>query len=52
VDLKQPSNYGAEGYRVLWTLCGVGMATVAMLLAALLAKHAAKSPQQPASQPA
>jgi hypothetical protein len=24
VDLPQPSNYGAEGYRVLWTLCGVG----------------------------
>jgi hypothetical protein len=24
VDLPQPSNYGAEGYRVLWTLCGAG----------------------------
>ncbi len=25
VDLPQPSNYGAEGYRLLWTLCGVGI---------------------------
>jgi hypothetical protein len=33
VDLPQPSNYGAEGDRVLWTLCGVGIAVVVMLLA-------------------
>ena len=26
LDLQQPSNYGAEGYRVLWTLCGLGIA--------------------------
>jgi hypothetical protein len=40
LDLPQPSDYGAEGYRVLWTLCGAGIAVVVMLLAGLLAKRA------------
>lgn len=45
LDLPQPSNYAAEGYRVLWTLCGAGFAVLVMLLAGLLAKHAtAKKP--------
>ena len=48
VDLPQPSNYGAEGYRVLWTLCGVGIAVVVMLLAGLLARSTAKTPPRPA----
>jgi uncharacterized membrane protein YgaE (UPF0421/DUF939 family) len=52
LDLPQPSNYGAEGYRVLWTLCGVGIAVVVMLLAGLLARRTAKAPPQPARQPA
>jgi hypothetical protein len=26
LDLRQPANYGAEGGRVLWTLCGVAIA--------------------------
>ena len=52
LDLPQPSNYGAEGYRVLWTLCGVGIAVLVMLLAGLLAKRTAKAPPQPATQPA
>ena len=52
LDLPQPSNYGAEGYRVLWTLCGVGIAVLVMLLADLLAKRTAKAPPQPATQPA
>jgi len=53
LDLPQPTNYGAEGYRVLWTLCGVGTAVVVMLLAGLLAKRTAKAPpQQPADVPA
>jgi Fusaric acid resistance protein-like len=52
VDLPQPSNYGAEGYRLLWTLCGVGIGVLVMLLAGLLAKRTAKAPPQPAPQPA
>jgi hypothetical protein len=42
LDLSQPSNYAAEGYRVLWTLCGVGIGVLVMLLAGLLAQHAAR----------
>ena len=44
VDLPQPSNYSAEGYRVLWTLCGVAIGVLVMLLAGLLAKRTAKAP--------
>ena len=43
VDLPQPSDYAAEGYRVLWTLCGVGISLIAMLLAGLLAKRPARA---------
>jgi uncharacterized membrane protein YccC len=52
IDLPQPSNYAAEGYRVLWTLCGVAIAVVVMFLAGLLARRTAKTPPQPAVQPA
>jgi hypothetical protein len=47
LDLPQPSNYGAEGYRLLWTLCGVAIGVLVMLLAGLLAK-----PKSAAKQPA
>jgi hypothetical protein len=47
VDVSQPSNYSAEGYRVLWTLAGVGFAVIAMLLASPLAKRTAKAPPGP-----
>ncbi len=43
VDLPQPSNYAAEGYRVLWTLCGVSTGLVVLLLAGLFAKPTAKA---------
>jgi fusaric acid resistance family protein len=52
IDLPQPSNYSAEGYRLLWTLCGVGIGVVVMLLAGLLTRRTAKTPPQPAPQPA
>ena len=53
VDLPQPSDYAAEGYRVLWTACGVGIGLLVMLLAGLLAKRAAKTPPgRPADVPA
>src|SRR5262245_11714187 len=40
-DLFQPSNYSAEGYRVLWTLCGVAIGVAVMLLPQLLARRKA-----------
>ncbi len=46
VDLPQPSHYAAEGYRVLWTLCGVAIGLLTVLLAGLLAKPSAKGPPQ------
>jgi Fusaric acid resistance protein-like len=52
IDLPQPANYAAEGYRLLWTLCGVGIGVLVMLLAGLLARRRAKVPSQPAAQPA
>jgi Fusaric acid resistance protein-like len=47
VDLPQPSNYSAVGYRVLWTVCGVGIGLLVMLLAGLLARK----PPRPTTQP-
>ncbi len=52
VDLPQPSNYSAEGYRVLWTLCGAGIGVLVMLLAGLFARRTAKARPQPTTQPA
>ncbi len=49
VDLPQPSSYSAVGYRVLWTVCGVGISLLVMLLAGLLAKRPARTPPQPAA---
>jgi hypothetical protein len=48
LDLPQPSNYGAEGYRILWTLCGVGIGVVVLLLAGLLARRKSKPAPQSA----
>ncbi|WP_243639480.1 FUSC family protein [Streptacidiphilus pinicola] len=42
IDLPQPSDYAAEGYRVLWTFCGVGIGVLVMLLAGLLGKRTAR----------
>jgi hypothetical protein len=50
LDLPQPSNFSAEGYRVLWTLCGVAIGVVVMFIASLLAKGTARAPAQPATQ--
>jgi hypothetical protein len=48
VDLPQPSNYATVGYRVLWTLCGVAVGVLVMLLARLLARQPTNAPPQPA----
>jgi uncharacterized membrane protein YccC len=50
VDLLQPTNYGAEGYRILWTLYGVGVGVIVMFLAGLLAKRKSRTRQQPAAE--
>lgn len=44
VDLPQPSDYAAEGYRVLWTLCGVGIGVLVILLASVAARAPRHSP--------
>jgi hypothetical protein len=46
IDRLQPTDYAAEGYRVLWTLCGVAIGVLVMFLAGLLAKRA-PAPKQP-----
>ena len=51
LDLPYPSSYATEGYRVLWTLCGVGIGVLVMLLVGLLAKRTTKTLPQPATQP-
>jgi hypothetical protein len=53
VDLPQPSSYAAEGYRVLWMLCGAGIGALVMALAHLLTGRTAGAPAQPPTrQPA
>jgi hypothetical protein len=47
LDVPQPTDYSAEGYRALWTLCGVAISVVVMLLAGLLARRTAKAPPRP-----
>jgi uncharacterized membrane protein YccC len=41
VDLPQPSDYSAVGYRILWTLCGVGIGVLVMGIGNLLARRTA-----------
>jgi hypothetical protein len=38
-DVLQPSNYAAEGCRILWTFCGVGIGVLVMPLAGLLGRR-------------
>jgi hypothetical protein len=52
VDLPQPGSYSAVGYRVLWTLCGVGIGLLVVLLAGLLGRGTARTPPKPPAQPA
>ena len=52
IDLPQPTDYADEGYRVLWTLCGVAIGVLVMFLAGLLGKRRAGQPRrnQPGGQ--
>jgi len=45
-SLPNPSDYSAEGERVLWTLVGVTIAVIVMLLGNLLAKGSAETRSQ------
>ncbi|GAA4987604.1 hypothetical protein GCM10023205_68000 [Yinghuangia aomiensis] len=47
VELPQPSDYADEGYRVLWTLCGVAITLFVMMVAGLLAKRTSKTSPSP-----
>jgi hypothetical protein len=47
IDLPHPSNYSALGDRVLYTLGGVGIGVLVMLLADLLGKRRTKAQPQP-----
>ncbi len=47
VDLPQPGNFDAVGYRVAWTAAGVGIGVLVMLLASLLARRHATAQSQP-----
>jgi hypothetical protein len=49
IDVLQPTDYSAEGYRALWVFCGVAIGVLVMLLAGLLGKRKAKAPPQPAA---
>jgi hypothetical protein len=51
-DLQQPSDFANEGYRVLWTVCGIVIGLVTMIVAGLLVKATAPAPPQPTAQPA
>jgi hypothetical protein len=42
MDLPHPTNFGAEGRRVLFTFIGVGIGFLVMLLGNLLAERTAK----------
>jgi hypothetical protein len=52
IDVLRASNYSAVGARVLWTLIGVAIAVLVMLLGTLFAKLSAKAPPQAAPHPA
>ena len=51
LDLPHPSNLTAEGERVLFTFIGLGIGIIVLVLAGLLAKHAAKAASPAASPP-
>jgi hypothetical protein len=53
IDLQQPTDYSAEGYRLLWNFCGVCIGVAVMFLAGRLGKRrTAKAQPAPAKQPA
>lgn len=49
LNLPNPANLSAEGERVVYTLVGVGIGVLVMLLGGLLAKRTSNEPAQPAA---
>ena len=49
LDLPNPANLSAVGERVIYTLVGVGIGVLVMLLGGLLGRRTAKAPPQPAA---
>jgi hypothetical protein len=52
MDVPQPSNLADEGWRILFTFAGAGIAVIVMFLADLVQKHAAKAAPQAPAHPA
>ncbi len=48
MDLPNPTNYSAEGKRVLFTFAGMGLGLVVMFIADRMQKHSAKTTLKPA----
>jgi len=51
-DVPHPSDLSHEARRILFTLAGVGISIIVLLLAGLLQKHTAKAPPQAPAHPA
>ena len=52
MDVPQPSNLADEGWRILFTFAGVGIAVIVMFVADRLQKHTAKTAPQASAHPA
>ena len=52
MDVPQPSNLADEGWRILFTFAGVGIAVIVMFLADLVQRHAARAAPQASAHPA
>ena len=51
MDVPNPSNLADEGWRILFTFAGVGIAVIVMFLADRLQKHTAKAAPQASANP-
>ena len=52
MDVPNPSNLADEGWRILFTFAGVGIAVIVMFVADRLQKHTAKAAPQTSAHPA
>ena len=52
MDVPNPSNLADEGWRILFTFAGVGIAVIVMFVADRLQKHTAKTAPQTSARPA